>query len=405
MSQSVYLRGQPINVVKRFWNIDPLTQVGTPEDPDVVTWTVLDSNDEIQGIYVFGLDVEVTNPVVGTYVLTLPPQTPVGSWKARCASSGSGLIDAEEFAFDVIESGVLPPDPPRVAVDGPCSSWINGDDVAACGPDLGVGSETYRLDDAAWDASCLMYALSGRQYPGVCTRTVRPCQQGCNHFGNNGGAWGGSGAWFWGAVGYNWGGGWGVGPAWVNDYSGLSCGCGAESVVRLAGYPVREILEIKIDGVLLPEFNVETGAREWQLNDRTELQRMWRPNGDNPIPQWWPGCQVMGLDDDQPGTFSVKYRWGADPPSAGRNAAAQLARELFKACNGEKCALPTKVTKVVRQGITIERVVPLAQMLRQGSTGIQLVDAFIAQVNPAAINRRPAIYTPDDQQYAREVGQ
>jgi hypothetical protein len=404
MTQSVYLRGQPIYVVKRFYSVDPVDGSGALEDPDAVTFEVIDPNNDTTS-YVWHVDAEVTNASVGVFVLSLPPLSPVGAYKARCSSSGTGLIDAEEFAFDVIESGVLPPDPPRVAVSGPCSAWINGDDVAACGPDLGVGSETWRLDDCAYDASALLYELTMRRFPGVCTRTVRPCQSGCSHFGNWGGAWGGSGAWFWGAVGYNQGGGWGVGPAWVNDYSGLSCGCGTDSYVRLAGYPVREIEEVKIDGVVLPEFNAGTGAREWRLDDRTNLTRMWAPGGDNPTPQWWPSCQNLSLDDDQPGTFSIKYTWGEDVPALGRQAAAQLARELWAACTGGTCRLPTKVTKVVRQGITVERITPLATMLRQGATGLQIVDAFIAQTNPGGARRRPAIFTPDDQQYAREVGQ
>lgn len=405
---SVYLRGNPISIINRFRSVDPLTQEGTPENPDVVTFYVLGPDEfETPDEYVFGIAPEVTNPAVGVFLLSLNPQLPVGAYKWRCASSGSGLIQAEEGAFDVIESGVLPPDPPKVAVDGPCSAWISGDDVANNGPPIdGIGSDTWKLDDVAYDASSLLYALSGRQYPGVCERVVRPCQSGCGCWSNL--LWPASpgvAGWWWG--GSSGVGGWGVGPWWVDDYAGLQCGCGGGSQVNLDGYPVREILEVKINGVVLPP-TYDDGSPRYRLDDRRYLTRMWEPNADdpaNPTQHWWPNCQNLSLDDDQPSTFSVKYSWGADAPSLGRAAAVQLARELWSAMATGKCALSAKATKIVRQGITVERITPLAQLLRQGATGLTLVDAFIAQVNPIGMIRRPMVYSPDMQQFARKVGQ
>lgn len=394
-----YQRGTAINLVQDFWTVDPITQIATPANPTTVTFTIL-APDNTEVSYVFGVDGNVTIPAVGKFVCALSPQLPPGTYRYRC--DGTGAVEASsENSFDVIESGVLTPVDPGVPITGPCSSWVNGDDVAACGTNLVTATEHWRLDDVAYQASSLLYALSGRQFPGVCTRTVRPCQAGCSHFGSFGF---GTGSWWWGAIGGWWGGGIGVGPYWVND-DGYTCGCGSTSSVRLSGYPVREILQVLIDGVTLPEFDPLTGARNWRLDYRTDLIRMWNPGGQNPVPQWWPNCQQLSLDDDQPGTFSVKYQWGADVPISGRMAAAQLARELWLACNGQQCKLPTKVTKVVRTGITMERIVPIAQMLRSGSTGIQLVDSFMAEFNPNAMRRRSLVWSPDDQQYAREVGQ
>ncbi len=259
----------------------------------------------------------------------------------------------------------------------------------------------------AYAASSLMWAMSGRQFPGVCERTVRPCNTSCGCWGAGNLGWGG--ALYWGSIGGWWGGGYGVGPYWVNDYA-QTWGCAPISEVRLSGYPVREILSVKIDGVDMPQINTDTGALNWRLDDRTTLVRMWAPGDGNPgteTPQWWPGCQNVALDDDQPGTFAVTYTWGADVPILGQMAAAQLARELWKAlpANGGTCALPTKATKIVRQGITVERITPLATLLRTGATGLQFVDAFIAEVNPIGMIRRPLVWTPDDQQYARKAGQ
>lgn len=396
---SVYARGTPINLVQRFWLIDPLTEEAVLADPTTVTFTVKDP-DDVKTAFVFGIDLNVTNPAVGIYVCALDPQLPIGVYGYDCVGTGA-VESASSDWFEVIQSTVQTNEKPGVAVSGPCSPWINGEDVAACGPDLGVGSEVWRLDDAAYDASWLLYALSGRQYPGVCSTTRRPCQSDC-------GCWDGiagyGGTWWWGSIGGWNGGGWGVGPNWVNDYGG-TCGCGGTSVVRLAGYPIREIVEVKIDGVVFPEFDVDTGARNWRLDRAaSELTRMWTPNGNSPFPQSWPGCQNMSLDDDQPGTFAITYKWGADVPSLGRMAAAQLARELWAACTGGTCKLPSKVTRVVRNGVTIDRVQSIAEMLRTGSSGIPLVDAFIA-AQPAKMSRSPAIFSPDVQQFAQEVGQ
>lgn len=398
---NVYQRGTAINVVQRFWTIDPLTEASTLADPTTVVFTIL-SPDNVSTTFTFGVDGNVTHASVGVFVCALDPQLPVGTYRYRCDGTGAVQASSEDF-FDVIESGVLEPDPPTVAVTGPCSSWINGEDVYASGPALpGITLDTtFLLDDAAYNASHLLFELSGRQFPGVCQRTVRPCSDPR--------CWGGSPAlglsiWAWGWAsgitplglnGYGW---------WNNEY-GPHCGCGYESVVKLGGYPVREILSVKIGGVELPEFDPDSGFRNWRLDGRRDLIRMDDPSTTPLTPEHWPRCQNVSLDDDQPGTFSVKYTWGADVPSLGRLAAAQLARELWNATSGATCLLPTKVTKVVRAGVTLEKVVPTAALLRQGATGLQLVDAFLALVNPGKMLRRPAVFSPDLQKYARKVGQ
>jgi hypothetical protein len=394
---SVYLRGQPINVIKRFFDIDPLTNTGPPENPDVVTFTTLDP-DGVAAEYVFGISPIVSNPQVGVFLLALPPESPVGGWKWRCAGTGSGVVDAEEGAFDVIESGVLNPDQPSVPVTGPCSAWINGDDVAAQGIQLdGIGSDSWMLDDVAYDASYLLYEASGRQFPGVCTRTVRPCADSCSCFGFSPSL--GLGPWYWTAAWFGGVGSW----AWRNE-CGDTCGCGNYSYLRLAGYPVREVLQVKIDGTVLPEFDLSTGAQNWRLDGRKNLVRMSDP-GPPVIERSWPICQDLSLPDTQPGTYSVSYSFGTDVPSLGRIAAVQLARELWKAINTGKCDLPNRATRVVRQGITIDRIVPLAEQLRTGATGLMAVDMFIGATNPIGMRRRPAVFSPDLQQYGRKVGQ
>lgn len=392
---STYQRGNAINLVQNFWTIDPLTEAQTPADPTTVVFTITDP-DGVSQPFTFGVDVNVTNPQVGAFVCALNPQLPVGSYRYRC--DGTGAVEAaSEGTFDVLESGVLPPAPPTVPVTGPCSSWINGEDVAAQGI-TGIGSEVWMLDDVAYAASSLLWSLTARQFPGVCETTVRPTGDACGCFGYSPAA--GLGPWYWTSAwfggSYSW--------FWSNE-CGDSRGCGYTSKIRLGGYPVREILEVKVDGNVIPQNDPDTGAPNWRLDDRRDLVRMWVPNGNNPTPQHWPVCQQIALDDNQPGTYSVKYTWGSDVPVLGRMAAAQLAKELWLAQTTGKCALPSRATKVVRQGVTVDRLVPLASLLRQGATGLQLVDAFIADVNPQGSKMRSAVWSPDQQQFARKVGQ
>jgi hypothetical protein len=117
----------------------------------------------------------------------------------------------------------------------------------------------------------------------------------------------------------------------------------------------------------------------------------------------WPGCQRLDVDDDQPGSFSVTYRFGVSPPPLGIQAAAALGGELFAACGGGACKLPSRVVKIVRQGVTYDRVAAAAAALREGASGLPLVDAFMGGYASAG-RRRPAVWSPDGSQYARRLG-
>lgn len=236
-------------------------------------------------------------------------------------------------------------------------------------------------------ASMLAYELSGRQFSGICGPvTVRPCRtQGC------GAGIAGWGSWQW-SWGY-WSGDWGYGWAWGNEDGGRLCSCGYDSKVELAGYPVSEITQIKIDGVVLPATFTD-GSPQYRLDEWRFLTRLSDPAAID-FPLHWPACQRLDLEDDQPGTWSIEYTYGVAPPPLGLEAAKQLGCQILLAVTGQACNLPANVTKVVRSGVTIERVTPLATMLRMGATGLFLLDSFLASYNPTSLRRRPAIFSPD----------
>lgn len=172
------------------------------------------------------------------------------------------------------------------------------------------------------------------------------------------------------------------GGAWVNcacgDYDGCSCGV---SWVDLPGY-IGRIDSVTIDGVPLPKtaYRVEAGSR------------LIRQDGGV-----WPD-QDLSLPAGQPGTWTVRYFQGDAPTEVDSWAAGILAAEFLKAMNDDKkCRLPSGVTNVVRNGVTIQ----LAQNLfLDGTTGIREVDAVIAQRNPHRLAQPPRVASPDSRRSA-----
>ncbi len=267
-----------------------------------------------------------------------------------------------------------------------CTTWITGEDVLAC-CDVET-TDSALFDEAAEQAVDLLFERSGRLFPGACgPKTVRPpclaCACGYQVLSRGYVV----GPWDWGY------------PLWgLCDFCLVSC---APSRVKLAGHPVREITEVKIDGdVVSPSlYTVYQHRYLTRLDDGR-----------------WPIQQDLTLEDTEDGTFSVTYTYGADPPEIGRAAAAQLACELYKACSGATdCALPKGVTSITRQGVRIEKAaftqwafVP-ARYARSGraagwNTGLPLVDAFLAAYNPSGLQRRPTFWSPGKRQYSQGFG-
>lgn len=372
---------------------------GDQTSPDAVTFNVQLPDDTVVS-YVFGVDGQVTNPSGDYYECAIGVPTEVGEYRWGAVGTVGSTAEVTETIWGtlfVIQSAVDPEaaTPPGPML-GPCATWITGEDVAACAR-FDYGSSPAVFDTVAWEASMALYEISGRVFTGLCDRRVRPCRLNC-------GCWAGPSSYglspfWWTGTMFGIGGGW----AWYNE-RGDTFGCKPMSTVDLAGYPVREIVEVKIDGEVLPEYDAVTGARNWRLDKWRYLVRMDTP-GSPAVPNFWPGCQNMSLDADQPGTFEVAYKWGATPPQLGRDAAAQVAVQLFLACGGQACVLPAGVSKVERQGITIEKQILLAWLDPTKGTGLTEVDLFLqAYAGGAKRGRRSAIWSPDVQAKARAVG-
>jgi hypothetical protein len=374
----VYQSGTAVTITETF------RVLNVPTDPTTVTY-VVQAPDGTETTYVFGVDAEVTNPSPGVYVLDLPILTDPGVYYYSVA--GTGAVEATGGGdFTILQSTIAPQDVPWPEF-GPCTPWIDCADIK----DFCADATDEQLQGVAMAASQIMFQISGRQFSGRCERTVRPC--GDRTCWDAVAWWNWSGypwAWTWGGgLGLDWGWGW-------YDGQGCHCGCAPLSRVLLPGYPVTQIIEVKIDGVV-------QAADTYRIDEYRFLTRMRDP-AEPDVPLMWPSCQVMDLDDTAPGTFSVTYLSGVEPPLAGKEAASALACELWSAKTGADCKLPSGAVRIVRQGVTIERLQPLASMLWDGSTGIPAIDTFIAAYNPGRLKRRPAFWSPDGPKYARPVG-
>jgi hypothetical protein len=207
---------------------------------------------------------------------------------------------------------------------------------------------------------------------GGCPITVRPCRRSC--------VWP---AWQTYPVrGYNGSSPWvpvNLGGTWINIGCGHDggCGCSGVSEVSLHG-PASAVTEVKVDGVALDAaaYRLDTGGR------------LVRVDGEE-----WPICQNLDAPDSEVGTWSVTYRQGVTVDGIGALAAGALAGQYVKACIGAECDLPSTVTQVVRNGVTVTLA---PGSFPNGKTGIKTVDAYLERWNPTGLRSAPmAVWSPD----------
>jgi len=224
-----------------------------------------------------------------------------------------------------------------------CEPWTTPDKL--CCPDVETVDcvtglpvvLTYAWTDAELidAATGMLFKRTCHQFPGHCQITVRPC-------------------------GYC-------------SCSRDRCGCGRYVYIQLQDrFPVISVDEVKVDGVI-----IDPGS--YRVDDYSRLVRL---DG-----ACWPLCNDLTLADDQPNTFSVKYTAGRRPPVELQIAAAELACEMKRACNGNDCRLPSNVTQVNRQGVTLN-IDALEAAVSGGSTGLAFVDAALARYDCARAKSR-----------------
>lgn len=372
-----YQKGTPINIVDNF------SVGGVATNPTNITYTIL-APDGTETIYLWPGAAEVTNTAVGSFMLSLGAPAASGYYVYDVDATGT-VVASRQGSFTVLPDASEVETSVSWAVAGPCQPWCSSQDVwTCCGqPTEVVNGIECPVDMTvfALEASQVLFELGGRLNLGVCEQTVRPCGTG---------SWCGIQVLSRGHV-----------IGWMDDrWSGNICGCQPLSKVLLPGYPVREILEVKIDGAVVDPATYRLDGFRW-------LVRVRDPADPSTV-LMWPLCQALDLPDTELGTFSVTYSYGQEPLLIGRDAAEQLGCELYKACIGSgDCELPTGVTRINRQGVTIERAAFTAWGMQDKiwKTGLAKVDAFLNAVNPYRMRRRPMVYSPAaHMKFARQVG-
>ena len=213
--------------------------------------------------------------------------------------------------------------------------WVTPDQLS------NVDADSVDLDSVCMVASEILFMLSGRQF-GVREKLVRPTSS-------------------------------------VDGWCGRS-----ERELVLPG-PIREIIELRLNGQVLTE-------AQYMVVDRRRVLRV--PNG------LWPFGQNLAKPTTENGTFSVHFKWGKDVPEGGKAAAKLFAQQLALYMAGKKCSLSDKLSTVTRQGTTRTYLDP-SEFTRLSRTGLYLVDSWLSAVNPSGARRRPRVLSPDEPRKSR----
>lgn len=315
--------GEPIPYRTRWWDED-----GAPVEPSAIVTTI----DKPDGTTLTKAKTDMT----GSSSLT--PASTLDVWELELTADVAGLW---RFHSEATVDGdkTVPSDfAVLVGVDdatGWCGQWASWDDVTRCGspPTL----DRIGMDLVLDAATEVLFNLSGRRYPGICTVTRSLCFA-CHA----------------------------CAPA--------ICSCDPYPSIDLGGrYPVWDAWDVKLAGVTLPRSSYVVRGRRWLV--RTDGQ-VW-PYGT---------AYVSG----NPDPMVASWAYGRQPPVGARLAAARYANELAKLCIGAACGIaPQSARSVNREGTTYV-VLDADQVIAEGRTGIGPIDAWLvaderAQKAPAHI--------------------
>lgn len=277
-----------------------------------------------------------------------------------------------------------------------CAPWADAAD--ACAPCDDYEFDPALLEDWILVASNNLWNLTGRRWPGICTDTIRPpsacgCVAWCAPWWPSGGASGGF-LELEGGDGLELeGGGGGLG-----DYGPLcGCGCGGVSELILPSYPVVDVTEVVIDGVVVD-------PARYRIDDRQRL--VYQPALDGTGRRSWPCCQRLSRAAGEAGTWSVTYTHGQEPPLGGVKAAASLGCQLALSClpadspGFRACRLPKRATSITRQQVAVALVDPVA-LFPEGLTGLPEVDLWVASVMKGDERRRGHVWRPGNRRARR----
>lgn len=243
----------------------------------------------------------------------------------------------------------------------PIDLWVQAEEL----PDT-PGTDEDRAT-AARIATDVLYALSGRQWPGVRTSEllVAPTVRGGPELLPTSMPWGGR----------------------------LSRGCGCcASELDPRVYPIVEVIELLVGDVSIPADQIDYSngrtirvTRGSSTVDPLAVNRWCGPDGFYSLFPSPGGCGSPSV--------RVTLDWGRAVPAAGAAAALAFAKELVKALTGDQsCRLPGNVVNVSRQGVSV--LIDPSTFLDKGRTGIPLADLWLTAVNPKRLQSEAWFWDP-----------
>ena len=258
-----------------------------------------------------------------------------------------------------------------------CEPWATVEDIIKCEACADIDEDI--LEDMLLPASELLYVLSGRQFNGLCTESVRPCRKPI--IPDNP-------AWdlvnratyeMWRGWAAYWNFTWGqCGCGWEPGLSG--CSCAPIQAIKLGREEIDSIEEVIIDGVPLADTAYVVLERTWLV----------RIDGNS-----WPMRQDVTKPLTESNTWGVTFTYGNAPPALGVVAAASLACQFALGCTGSNlCLLPKRAQTLTRQGMTVAFLDPF-DFLNHGRTGVYEVDLFLSAMNPNNLQEQAMVFSPD----------
>lgn len=313
------------------------------------------------------LAVTVPDPPTGEVVHELTGTLPTGSYSIVAKvvmPTGDVAYTTESLTVNELGSDAVPLPINPTSQTCPWPALYIGCDGGECdafdqwGPDEALAKATFEAMATDW-----LWNLTGQVF-GVCETTVHPCRDDCAGYDHQSTFWG-RGPGF--DIGFPRAGGAGWMPVllagkWFNISCGSclgTCTCAIDACYALSlPGPIQSITSIVIDGETLDPSTYRVD------NHRTVV----RLDG-----QCWPACQDLLHP-----TFTIVYEKGIPVPVGGQVAVGRLACELaLQACDDDRCALPSNLVALSRQGITAN----FEGELRDGWSGIPAIDNWVTQVN------------------------
>lgn len=206
-----------------------------------------------------------------------------------------------------------------------------------------------RIIDAIDDASLVMFYLTGKQFAGTCTTTVRPpCLKGQ-----------------------------------------CACGCTPRQI-NLGLWPITDLISVRYQGV---EYTAGDIEGVFHVDEYHYLVR------DDGLPflsgnQW---AIAGGTHDNLTPdgyVFEVTVQHGIKIPRLLTRATRDLACQFVSICCDKPCSLPDRVTSVQRVGVSFQ-VANVTDLLTSGRTGIYSVDLAIQTFNPSKLQSPSFAWHPE----------